>query len=37
MLPKLVGRMYGYEIKEYLMDIGTLENYARANREWPGL
>jgi len=36
-LPKLVGRMYGYEIKEYLMDIGTLENYARANREWPGL
>jgi len=33
-LPILVNKMYGYEIEEYLLDIGTLENYKRANKEW---
>ena len=35
-LPNLVGRMYGYVIKEYLQDIGTMENYLSAQRAWPG-
>ena len=29
-LPHLVGKMYGYTINEYLLDIGTLRNYERA-------
>ncbi len=33
-LPRLGGRMYGYLIREYLLDIGTLEQYERAQREW---
>jgi mannose-1-phosphate guanylyltransferase len=33
-LPRLVGKMYGYEIKEYLMDIGTMENYQKAQETW---
>jgi mannose-1-phosphate guanylyltransferase len=36
-LPGLVGRMYAYPIHEYLVDVGTLENYAAAQRGWPGL
>lgn len=36
-LPKLVGRMAAYEIKEYLIDIGTAENYRSAQEHWPGL
>lgn len=32
--PSLIGKMYGYEINEYLLDIGTIENYERANKEW---
>jgi len=32
--PGLVGRMYGYEITHYMLDIGTAQNYERANREW---
>lgn len=34
-LPRLVGRMSGYEIKEYLMDIGTVPAYRRALEQWP--
>jgi mannose-1-phosphate guanylyltransferase len=34
-LPNLVGRMRGYVLKGYLLDIGTLENYQRAQLEWP--
>ena len=34
-LPRLIGRMYGVRIREYLLDIGTLENYRRAQEEWP--
>ena len=34
-LPKLVGRMRGYVLNGYLLDIGTPENYQRALVEWP--
>lgn len=34
-LPRLVGRMFGWHIEGYLIDIGTMENYGRANEEWP--
>lgn len=33
-LPKLVGRMYGFELREYLLDIGTPENLRRGEEEW---
>lgn len=33
-LPLLVNKMYGYEIKEYLLDVGTWQNYDKAQREW---
>ncbi|HET8888989.1 MAG TPA: nucleotidyltransferase family protein [Candidatus Angelobacter sp.] len=36
-LPKMTARMAGYKISEYLLDIGTLENYQAAQRSWPGL
>lgn len=36
-LPRLVGRMAAYPVKHYLIDIGTMENYRSAQREWPGL
>ena len=34
-LPRLTGRMSGYEIKEYLLDIGTVASYERALKQWP--
>lgn len=34
-LPSLLGKMYGYEIKTYLRDIGTIESYQAAMEEWP--
>ena len=33
-LPRLVGQMSGWPTEGYLRDIGTLENYKRANEEW---
>ena len=33
-LPQLVGKMYGYVLPGFLIDIGTLENYQRAQHEW---
>jgi len=36
-LPKMAVRMTGYRISEYLIDIGTPENYQAAQRSWPGL
>jgi mannose-1-phosphate guanylyltransferase len=36
-LPRLAGKMAGYAISEYLIDIGTLENYHMAQRSWLGL
>jgi len=35
-LPRLVGRMAAYEIQDYLIDIGTMENYRSAQQDWPG-
>jgi len=35
-LPKLVNRMVGYPISDYLLDIGTMENYQQAQDTWPG-
>ena len=34
-LPRLVNLMYGYRISEYLLDIGNIANYRRAEKEWP--
>ena len=34
-LPELIGKMKGYFINEYFLDIGTVENYERAQREFP--
>ena len=33
-LPKLVGRMVAYVIRDYLIDIGTIENYQSAQKNW---
>lgn len=33
-LPKLTGKMTGWNIEGYLIDIGTPENYKKANEEW---
>lgn len=35
-LPLLIGKMAGYEIKDYLLDIGTIDNYQKAQEEWQG-
>ena len=36
-LPKLAGQMLAFPIRDYLIDIGTLETYHRAQATWPGL
>lgn len=36
-LPQLVGRMAACRISSYLKDIGTLENYEKAQQDWLGL
>ena len=36
-LPQLVGMMKGYLIEEYFIDIGTVENYTQARREFPNI
>jgi len=33
-LPLLTNKMRGYSISKYLLDIGTLTNYKKANEEW---
>jgi mannose-1-phosphate guanylyltransferase len=35
-LPKLVGQMFAFPISDYLRDIGNMEKYEQANRDWPG-
>jgi mannose-1-phosphate guanylyltransferase len=35
-LPQLAGRMMAYPIRDYLIDIGTMENYQKAQTTWPG-
>lgn len=34
-LPRLVSKMLAYPIHEYLLDIGTMPNYQRAQLTWP--
>jgi mannose-1-phosphate guanylyltransferase len=34
-LPRLLGRMMAYPIHDYLLDIGTLPNYQKAQLTWP--
>jgi mannose-1-phosphate guanylyltransferase len=36
-LPRLVGRMLAYPIRDFLIDIGTMENFRAAQTAWPGL
>ena len=36
-LPRLVGLAKVYEISDYLVDIGTKENYEAVQTTWPGL
>jgi mannose-1-phosphate guanylyltransferase len=36
-LPRLVGKMVAYPISNYLLDIGTMENYETAQSTWPGV
>jgi mannose-1-phosphate guanylyltransferase len=36
-LPKLTGQMLAFPIRDYLIDIGTLQNYQHAQATWPGL
>jgi mannose-1-phosphate guanylyltransferase len=35
-LPHLLGKMRAYPIAEYLLDIGTMPNYQKAQITWPG-
>lgn len=34
-LPLMVGRMYGYRIREFFIDLGTPDRLERARLEWP--
>jgi mannose-1-phosphate guanylyltransferase len=36
-LPKLVGEMFAFPIADYVIDIGTIDKYEQAQRDWPGL
>jgi mannose-1-phosphate guanylyltransferase len=36
-LPRLAGNIMAHTISEYLIDIGTIENYRAAQRSWPGV
>jgi mannose-1-phosphate guanylyltransferase len=37
LLPRLAGRMSAFKIEDFVLDIGTLENYEAAQSSWPGL
>jgi mannose-1-phosphate guanylyltransferase len=37
LLPRLQGKMAAFKFSRYLVDIGTLQNYAAAQFSWPGL
>ena len=36
-LPNVVGEMFAFPIADYVLDIGTIEKYEQAQKEWPGL
>ena len=35
-LPRLAGQMFAYPVHDYLLDVGTMENYCSAQTSWPG-
>jgi mannose-1-phosphate guanylyltransferase len=35
-LPKLKNQMLAFRISDYLIDVGTMENYQKAQTTWPG-
>lgn len=35
LLPRLLGKMLAYPIADYLLDVGTLANYQKAQTTWP--
>jgi mannose-1-phosphate guanylyltransferase len=35
-LPRLLGKMRAFPIADYLLDIGTMPNYQKAQTTWPG-
>jgi mannose-1-phosphate guanylyltransferase len=35
-LPRLLGKMRAYPVADYLLDIGTVSNYEKAQATWPG-
>jgi NDP-sugar pyrophosphorylase family protein len=35
-LPNLKNQMLAFRITDYLIDIGTMENYQTAQATWPG-
>ena len=36
-LPRLLGKLQAYHINDYLLDIGTMPNYRKAQNTWPGM
>jgi|SRR5215469_15098293 len=36
-LPQLTGRIAGYELRDYVKDIGTVQTYEEVQQNWPGL
>jgi mannose-1-phosphate guanylyltransferase len=36
-LPRLLGKLQAYHISDYVLDIGTVPNYQRAQITWPGM
>jgi mannose-1-phosphate guanylyltransferase len=36
LLPRLTGRMLAYRVSDFLIDMGTMENYQAAQTSWPG-
>jgi hypothetical protein len=36
-LPSMVPDVGVYQVREFLMDIGTLDDYTRSQTAWPGL
>lgn len=37
LLPRLVGRSYAVQVEGYFRDIGTIDAYHRARKEWPAV
>jgi mannose-1-phosphate guanylyltransferase len=35
-LPNLIGKMFAFPISDYLLDIGTMQQYEQAQQDWAG-